>query len=217
MKNKRPIRIFTTLLLLSALVLTGGCALTRGVMDIKGKPVANPESGKAIKIVSVTDNRVFEVAPSSASTPSLQGDEINDKAITSRAVARKRNTVGAALGDIVLPENRTVTMVAQERITRVFRESGYRVLEVGDSDYDRAIPVTVNIEKFWSWFSPGFWKVSLEFDADMHIQGSIGNLGKGKNIKGYARLKSSTGSSGAFRKTIIKGLDDFASNLKKEI
>jgi len=216
MKNISYIKTITSFLLLAALVLSSGCALTRGVMDIKGKPVANPESGKTVKIVSVTDNRVFEVAPSNASIPSLQGGEINDKSITRRAIARKRNTFGAALGDIVLPENRTVSMVAQERITRVFRESGYRVLEEGDSGYERAIPVRVSIEKFWAWLSPG-WKVALEFKADMRIQGLIGNLGKGKNVKGYVRLKSNTGSGGAFRKTIIKGLDDFASNLKKEI
>ena len=72
-------------------ILFGGCATNRGIVDVQVEDTANPASGKAVKIVKVVDKRKFELAPGSPSTPSLKNGEVNDKSITSRAVARKRN------------------------------------------------------------------------------------------------------------------------------
>jgi hypothetical protein len=68
-----------------------GCATSRGVVPAPTLASANPASGPAVKILRVADLRKFEVAPREPSTPSLQGGEIHDPAITARAIARKRN------------------------------------------------------------------------------------------------------------------------------
>ena len=198
-------------------VLGSGCATSRGVLDVRTTMESNPASGTAVKIISVTDSRVFEVSPGSASIPSLKGDEIHNKAITSRAFARKRNSYGKALGDILLPEGRTVNLLAQENITRSLRQSGYRVLARDEAGYDQAIPVTVDIRKFWAWVTPGFWAIALEFETEMHITGAIGRLGAGKTVRGYVRNKSGGAKSGVWLETVQLGLADFVTNLKKEL
>ena len=86
-----------------SLLVFFGCATTRGVMDVQEEVSANPETGIAVKFARVTDARRFEIDPRQADIPSLKNDEIDDPAITSRAIARKRNSYGKALGDILLP------------------------------------------------------------------------------------------------------------------
>lgn len=200
-----------------AFVLLNGCATSRGILDVKSDTGVNPLTGQAVKITSVVDNRIFELNPSTASIPSLKGGEINDKTISSRAIARKRNSYGKALGDILLPEGRTVAMLAQEAVTRAFRESGYRVLVKGDAGYDKVADVKVDIHKFWAWMSPGFWTIALEFETEMTVNAASTNLKTGKKIKGYIRNKSAAAGSGTWLETVNKGLNNFVQNLKKEL
>jgi hypothetical protein len=49
----------------------------------------------------VTDQRTFEARPRDASIPSLKEEaDLTNRAITVRAIARKRGGFGMALGDI---------------------------------------------------------------------------------------------------------------------
>lgn len=192
-----------------------GCATTRGILDVRSDTGVNPASGQAVKITSVTDSRKFEISPGSASIPSLKGDEIANKAITSRAIARKRNSYGKALGDILLPEGRTVNMLVSDAVTRAFRESGYRVLTRSDPGYDSAKPVGVDIQQFWAWMTPGFWAISLEFETRLKIGGD--NRASGKTVRGYIRKKSGAAGSGTWMETVNAGIEDLVTNLKKEL
>ncbi|MFH0879382.1 MAG: flagellar biosynthesis protein, partial [Lentisphaerota bacterium] len=134
-------------------LLGSGCATNRGILNVQVEKTKNPSEGRTVTIVSVNDARVFEEAPRVSSTPSLKGAEITDKSITSRAIARKRNGFGKAMGDILLPEGRTVEQLVREALVKSFRDSGYRVLEAGEvaADGEKAIPVEADIEQFWSW------------------------------------------------------------------
>ena len=98
--------------------LAAGCATNRGIVDVRVPETTNPETSATVKIMKVTDRRVFQVKPNSPSIPSLRNDEINDPAITKRALARKRNTYGMALGDILLPPDRTVEHLTREALER---------------------------------------------------------------------------------------------------
>ena len=193
-------------------LLGSGCATNRGIMDVRLDVPQNPSSGKAVKIVRVTDRRVFETAPRTASVPSLKGNEIDDKAITSRAIARKRNGYGKALGDILLPEGRTVEDLVRESLTKSFREAGYRVVE--NEDGAKAVPIEADIDQFWSWFSPGFWALSLEFEAKVQVKGDVPSYQNGKSVRGYVLLHSQAATTAAWQNTIQKGLDNFAAEVK---
>ncbi|WP_397444433.1 hypothetical protein [Pseudomonas chlororaphis] len=73
-----------------------GCATSRSVVDIDGSEVASGNGQKGV--INVLDERRFEADPRSADIPSLKNGEINDKAITERAIARKRSGYGMGLG-----------------------------------------------------------------------------------------------------------------------
>ncbi|WP_423143232.1 hypothetical protein [Pseudomonas chlororaphis] len=79
-----------------------GCATSRSVVGIDGPEVASGNGQKVV--INVLDERRFEADPRSADIPSLKNGEIDDKAITERAIARKRNSYGMGLGDVLLPE-----------------------------------------------------------------------------------------------------------------
>ncbi len=165
MKRMREYALGIAGLAMLAGLLGSGCATSRGILDVRIKEPGNPASGPAIAIVHVTDNRVFEEAPRKPSIPSLKGKEIDDKTITSRAIARKRNGYGKAIGDILLPEGRTVENVVREALVKSFREAGYRVSRRGlGIQQNTAVPVEAEIEQFWSWVVPGFWSISMEFE-----------------------------------------------------
>ena len=78
----------------------------------------NPSTGDAIKFVRVSDLRQFQIDPPQPDISSLMNDEIDDPLITSRAIARKRNSYGMALGDILLPEGKTVMKLVEAALPR---------------------------------------------------------------------------------------------------
>jgi hypothetical protein len=194
-----------------------GCATNRGMLDVRVNKTPNPESGRTVAIMRVTDGRVFEKAPSKASIPSLKGGEIDNKAITSRAIARKRNAYGKALGDIVLPEGRTVENVVKEALEKSFREAGYRVVDDVKESKEQVVPIEADIEQFWSWFTPGFWAVSLEFEAKVKIKGDVPGFKNGETVRGYVEAHTQAAGTRAWLSTINKGIDSFVAEVKKRL
>jgi hypothetical protein len=205
------------LLVPAMLVVVSGCATSRGVLDITQEETANPVSGEAIKLVRVSDNRQFQIDPPEPDIPSLKNDEIDDPAITSRAIARKRNTFGQALGDILLPEDETVAGLVESSLTRGFRENGYRVVGPDDSDFDEAIPVEVDIEKFWGWFNPGFWEIKLKYETVIRISGPVGSFVDGKEFESQIELGFQTASGGNWLKLIDATLDALNKDIATEL
>ncbi len=217
MNRTRVITIGLATFTLAAAVLTSGCVTNRGVLNVQVKAPPNPASGKMIRIVRVTDKRKFEVRPTNPSTPSLRGGHIEDKATTIRAVARKRNGYGKALGDIVLPEGRTVEHVVTEALTKAFREAGYRVADANTPATPDTISVEADIEEFWSWFKPGFWAVALQFKASVKVKGDVPPFQDGQTVKGYVKLRTQGASGRAWMNTFNKGLDTLVQDTKKKL
>ncbi len=204
---------FAVCLLMFAL-LASGCATTRGEINLRVLPPANPTSGAPVKIAQVKDRRVFQINPRDPSIPSLMDDEINNTGITGRAIARKRGGFGKALGDILLPEGQTVPKLVGDALTRAFRESGYRVLQPEDNGYAEASAITADIDQFWAWFTPGFWAITLEFRADVRIQGEIGPFQTGNSVQGSARESGMAATSDTWKAVVDKGVEDLIRNLR---
>ena len=49
--------------------------------------------------------------------------------------------------------------------------------------------VGVVIHKFWSWFTPGFWALKLEFQSELELIGTLENVPSGTQVMGYAYQK----------------------------
>ena len=194
-------------------ILTG-CALNRGELDIQAPEVANPESGQPVKLVEVVDKRVFAISPPNPSTPSLKNNEINDPSITKRAIARKRGGFGQALGDILLPEGETVEKLTADALANALKDRGYRVVSEGDPAYVTALPLSANINQFWSWFTPGFWTIKLNYQANVELTGDWPLKGSDQTVGGTARYSGMAADTAAWRKVMSDGLTNMIENLK---
>ena len=136
-----------------ALVLLAGCATNRAEVDVDVLPPGNtqtpaPSNGKKV-FVSAVDERVFQIKPDSFDIPSLKYDDIDDKSITERAIARKRNNFNWAIGDVLLPKGRTVAGLVSDAVARAYRQAGYEVVSTPTGGDVRK--VQVRILEFWSW------------------------------------------------------------------
>jgi uncharacterized lipoprotein YajG len=192
-------------LLITGIVLAG-CATDREIIDIKVANKARSSATTPVKIVSVADKRVFQLDPRTPSIPSLKNAEINDPRITSRAIARKRNTYGMALGDILLPEGRTVEQLTREALASALSEAGYRVLSEGDPGYSDATPLSAEIDQFWAWFTPGFAEIAIEFEARVRLVGDWPLAATEREVRGYARVTGFAGTTSLWRSGIDAGI-----------
>ncbi|NVZ84330.1 flagellar biosynthesis protein [Pseudomonas yamanorum] len=160
-----------------ALMVLAGCATSRSEVDVNVAPlsaahVAAASNGKKV-LISAVDERVFQIDPPEADIPSLKNDEVTDKAITERAIARKRNTYGKGLGDVLLPSGRTVSQLVSESVALAYKQAGYEV--VTEANATGAEPVKVHIVEFWSWFTPGFFSVDVNNKSHLRIETSAPN------------------------------------------
>ena len=157
-----------------AVAMLGACALTRSEVAVAQNVAADPPSGVVVLIGPVTDERRFEVAPSEPSVPSLkESAQIGDKQITARAIGRKRNTYGAALGDVLLAPPQTVASLVGDAVKSGLRDAGYRVVDGDDPANARAPRVTVRVVEFWNWVTPGFSSIKLDHSARIILEGGL--------------------------------------------
>ncbi|WP_454756975.1 flagellar biosynthesis protein [Cupriavidus campinensis] len=195
--------------------ILAGCAVGRGTVDIAAPQAANPASGKYVRIDSVVDKRTFTVAPPSADMASLDPDEDTSDASKARAVGRKRNTYGKALGDILLPEGKTVSGLVEGAVTTGFQQAGYVVVKKGDPNFDAAAPVSAQITDFWAWFQPGFWSISVNHKSELQLAGNVDHLQGQQTIRTRVTDSKQMASTSEWREIIEKGLASITEETKK--
>ena len=160
------------LVVLTAALLQG-CATSRSVVDIQAPEAASPSQmasqspRPSLYIRQISDERQFEEAPRSADIPSLgfEGANAASAELKSRAVGRKRNGYGKALGDVLLPEDTTVADLIRTSASHGFEEAGWRVVNSPDTSQD-VETVDIAITRFWTWVKPGFWAIALNTDIE---------------------------------------------------
>lgn len=163
-------------LVLSAIL--AGCATSRSEIKLAAPAASTVQAatGQVVVIRSVKDERVFEQEPGNPSTPSLGFEGANKASaeLKLRAIARKRNGFGKALGDVMLEGNQTVESVVRDNLAASFEQAGYRVKSSG-ADYPSALIVDVRIKRFWAWMKPGFWSLTLSADivTDLVLSGNV--------------------------------------------
>ena len=201
-------------LLVASIAMLSGCAVGRSVVPAAVDAGTNPAQGTALRIAAVEDARVFSVKPASPDIPSVMDDDIGNKAITRRAVGRKRGGMGLALGDVLLPEDTTVAAVVQSAVARGLRQSGYRVLGSGDPGYEQAVPIRARVEQFWSWFSPGFTAVKLSNRAAVNLQGDIPPLQQGRTFSSEVSESMQAVLESDWAAIVSKGVDALAGAIR---
>lgn len=203
-----------------SIILVTGCATNRGVLDITTEPsVAAASTGHkgVIKFASVIDKREFQINPRQANIPSLKDNKINDSYITERAIARKRNGYGKALGDIVLPDGATVPQLVEQLLTHEFTRHGYHVAKPGDQEYEQAIPFDVEVNKFWGWFNPGFWSISISFETDVLVLAPVDPFVEGQRFSSYMQKNYQVASGKNWKEVIDLSLEALEHDVRKKV
>jgi hypothetical protein len=162
------------------LATLSGCAVTRSQIHVSDPGASQPptselvptSSARTVLIRSVTDERVFEDDSPDMSVPSL-GNGGASKAsaqIKARAIGRKKNGYGMALGDVLLDEDQTVAGLARDCVASGLRRAGYRVTSDPSEPGPNPLVVDVRIKKFWAWIQPGFWALTVHADIATELQ-----------------------------------------------
>ncbi len=200
-----------------AVLMLSGCATGRDTLDVRVAVPVNPDTSNAVVIRSITDSRSFEVDPRQADIPSLSDEDIDNPAITSRAVARKRNSFGAAMGDILLPEGRTVSALVGEALTKTLRENGFAVYSGDESAPAGALDLDVEIERFWAWFRPGFARIAMEFAGAVKISPNPVNRSGDMRINGQSRVQGQAATNSNWQETIDLGLESLMEDMAEQL
>jgi hypothetical protein len=167
-------RTLKALVAVMCLASLSACAVTRSEVAISGPSSTQPDAGIAVILLPPVDARRFEVAPKVPSIPSLkEPTQITDPQITSRAVARKRNGYGMAMGDVLLTPPQTASSLVGDAVKAGLRDSGYRIVEAGDPSYAAAPKVSVRINEFWTWITPGFGSIKLDNITNLTLEGNL--------------------------------------------
>lgn len=157
---------------LATILALSGCATSRSVLDVQ-PPSGQPgqANGKKVYIDNVVDNRSFQTTPSTPDIPSLDPSEDQSDGIKARAIGRKRNGYGKALGDMLLKDGETVQTLTYKSIQEAFVEKGYTIVNKDQVTKDTYV-VNASIDKFWAWMNPGFWSITLssEVSTDLSIK-----------------------------------------------
>jgi len=197
--------------LVLGLALLGGCATNRSYMRLDaahGSATVSHPTGKAVVFDAVQDARKFEEDPRDPSVPSLKkGDDYKlDAEQRKRAIARKRNGFGKAIGDILLEDGQSVETLTRDLVADGFSRHGYQVVAPGAAPPPDALHVTVTIDEFWAWFTPGMWTVDME--GKVHTEIRLGS-GVQLDVRAYGKNSGASGKEDNWREAYERTFKDF--------
>lgn len=205
-------KIKLMIILLFAISLVTGCVTgTRSLENLDVPEYSNDKTAAGeVYIASITDQRVFEQKPRDPSTPSVKGDlSTTSKETLSSLIGRQRNGYGAAMGDVALPENVSVQDKVRELVTEGLEGRGYKVVD----NENAANQISIDINKFWAWFSPGFASVSFQSNVECKIDFEQA-VGRNQfNVKGYGINKGQIASNANWELAFQRAFQDFLKNL----
>jgi hypothetical protein len=194
--------------------ILAGCAVGRTTVDVSAPQGTNPATGKYVRIDSVKDDRTFTVKPPSADMASLDPDEDSSDASKARAIGRKRNSYGKALGDVVLPEGKTTSSLVEIALATGFQEAGYIVVKPADPNFAAATPVTAQIDDFWAWIQPGFWSISTNQKSELKLSGDVGALHGTQTVTTRVTESKQVVASSDWQQIVEEGLSAIAQRTK---
>jgi len=210
------------LLLVAAVVLLAGCATSRSVIDVPSSVPQNVHTattvnGKSVYIDIVRDSRSFQVNPPSPNIPSLDPSEASSDAIKLRAIGRKRNSYGKALGDILLKDGITVESLVSSAIRRAFAENGYRILDNSSQITPNVYVVDADIDQFWTWMNPGFWAITLSAEISTNLSIKEGAKKQQLVVQSKSSGSFQVGTESNYLKVITDALDLYVEELKRKL
>ena len=205
---------YLLLLAAASALFNSGCVLGRRTVDLSIPHAASyPAALGAVTIGKIEDKRAFANKPSDPSTPSIDGDATQmDAATKSIMIGRQRNGYGRAMGDIGLPQGRSVEVLTRELLTESLKRNGY---SVAGKDSDRTVDAEIN--EFWAWFSPGMFAVTFESRVYCTLTVKRKSDAKTVVIRGYGINKGQVASDANWQLAYQRAFEDFLSKSSAEL
>lgn len=202
---------------LGVLALTAIFTLTGCVTGTKRVELSTPDyttqksSSGAIHIAAIADARQFEEKPNDPSTPSVQGSLAETSAETRvTLIGRMRNAYGKAMGGLSTSEGSDITDEVRKLLVTGLEGRGYTIT---DDATAASASISVRVDKFWSWFTPGAFTFSIEAEVACNISHTAAGKQQEFNISG-AGQNTAGGRIGAnVALTYERAYSDFLNNL----
>lgn len=204
---------YLLLLAAASALFNSGCVMGRRTVDLSIPHAASyPAAQGAVTIGKIEDKRVFANKPGDPSTPSIDGDVTQmDAATKAVMIGRQRNGYGHAMGDIGLPQGRSVEVLTRELLTESLNRSGYSVGKASDKTVD------AEINEFWAWFTPGMFSVSFESRVYCTLTVKRKSDAKTVVIRGYGINKGQVASDANWQLAYQRAFEDFLSKSSAEL
>lgn len=201
-------RVLLLLLCLSAV----SCVLGRRELSVSVPAGSRPAAKGQIGLGAIVDQRRFESKPSDPSTPSIKGDMNKVSAAErSRIIGRQRNGFGKAMGDIGLSGGATVPDKVRELVTEALARRGYQTS--GPS----ANAVSVDVQKFWSWMTPGMWALTLEAQIECVLTVRRGGNTHRLVVRGHGENFCQAAVDRNWNQAYERAVEDFLTKLVSEL
>lgn len=192
-----------------------GCAVSRSVVDVSVLPAHATEAKQVVTIIEIRDLRQFTANPGDPAMPSLASEtDAHDPAVKARSIGRKRTSYGTHAGELLLPQGKTVTDLVRSAATTALREKGYVVVD--DPSLPGVVPLSIDIEQFWVWFTPGLLHVTVDFDSRLRIYGGNMHDDAPAVVRGRASVADIVASDATYARAVQRGLDDLMLGMKAE-
>lgn len=211
------------LIAITAITLLAGCATSRSTVDVAfdapndSGSQGGPALGKTVYVSDVRDKRTFQENPLTPEIPSLDPTRAVSGEIKLRAIGRKRNTWGKALGDILLNEGTSVETLAAEAIHRAFLEKGYAIVNDPNQVSSSTRVVHADITQFWTWMNPGFWALTISSEIATELAIKQGDTVRNETVRVKSADNFQTGMEENYVQVVKDALRLYVDELKRKL
>ncbi|WP_317932951.1 hypothetical protein [Halioxenophilus sp. WMMB6] len=205
-----------TLLLACVVLLNCACATKTLQVTVPEVPPA-PHPLAYVKIVAVNDVRQFARSPTTASTPSIENDLIDNKSITDKAIGRMRHgLLHKALWNYTLTGDETIYSVCSKIVINSLNLAGLNVVSAGEEGYAEAVPIAVDVVQFWAWMQPQF-NIDLHFDGELRLTSTDNSRPLSVSATGNEFFSTAYAGGSAWTKLVNQGVADLQQNLTDQL
>ena len=156
--------------------------------------------------------------PPTPDIPSLgQGGVLKHSTeLRSRAIGRKRNGYGKALGDVFLEEDNSVQNLVINTLTNVLNKYGYKIYDINLFYPPDTTFIDITINEFWSWIDIGFWSIGIEAKIDTYVSITYED-NKTISISARTSNRVMAATDSAWKETIDLVLQNYKKNAVEEL
>ena len=116
-----------------------------------------------------------------------------------------------------MPEGTTVAGLVRNAMQTALQDKGFRVVNETSPDYAAALPLALDIEQFWAWFTPGFVSVTASFKTRVIMTGSPVLRSAREAIDAGANRSDIAVTEAVWTDVIQTGLADLVAKMRERI